>query len=67
MLMPCEAEAFGVPHPLERKWAAKYGDIELTMRHLQAVFHALQGDRRPSAMNARKGLLAAAQDCLMDR
>lgn len=63
MLMPCEARAFGVPHPLERHWAAKYGDLELTMTQLEAAFVALKGDRRPSAANARKGLLAAAQDC----
>jgi hypothetical protein len=64
MLMPCEARAFGVPHPLERHWAAKYGHLELTMDQLEAAFVALKKDRRPSAENARKGLLAAAQDCV---
>jgi hypothetical protein len=64
MLMPCEARAFGVPHPLGRHWAEKYGDLELTMVQLENVFVALKGDRRPSAENARRGLLAAAQDCV---
>lgn len=65
MLMPCEARAFGVPHPLERHWAAKYGDLELTMTQLEAVFVVVKNDRRPSAANARRGLLAAAQDCMI--
>lgn len=64
MLMPCEARAFGVPHPLERGWAVKYGDLELTMAQLKDVFMVLKDDRRPAAANARKGLLAAAQDCV---
>lgn len=49
MLMPCHARAFGVPHPLERHWSEKYGELELTMAQLQDVFVALRRDRRPSA------------------
>lgn len=52
-----------MPHPLERRWAEKYGERELTMAQLEDVFVALKRDRMPSAENARKGLLAAAQDC----
>lgn len=64
MLMPCEANAFGIPHPLERGWAARHGEMELTMMHLEAVFKGLGKDRRPGAMNARRGLMAAARACL---
>ena len=64
MLMPCEAKAFGIPHPLEKGWAARYGDLVVTMAHLNAIYEGVGRDRRPPAMNARRGLLAAARETL---
>lgn len=60
MLMPCEAKAFGVPHPLRHGWAAQYGELPITMVQLREVYDAIAKDRRPAAMRARRGMLAMA-------
>ena len=48
-MLYCEAQAFGIPHPLPQGWMKTYGDIEITVDTATRLRNALQKSKADTA------------------
>ena len=48
-----EAEAFGIPYPLQAGWPGRYGEMEVTSQMLEQIETAPRGNGRAAASDSR--------------
>ena len=56
-----EAEAFGIPWPLQSGWPARFACMEITVEMLDDLQHRMETARQSTVKKARCGLEGAGQ------